>query len=47
MATKPSRKLPTPTPLTDEKSTRTKKEIKSSIIKRKKKEKFLTQNQKK
>jgi phosphate starvation-inducible PhoH-like protein len=46
MATKPSRKLPTPTPLTDEKSTRTKKEIICSIIKRKTKEKFLTQTQK-
>ena len=46
MATKPSRKLPTPTPLTEEKSTRTKKEIICSIIKRKTKEKFLTQTQK-
>jgi len=46
MATKPSRKSPTPTPLTEEKSTRTKKEIICSIIKRKTKEKFLTQTQK-
>ena len=46
MATKPSRKLPTPTPLTEEKSARTKKEIICSIIKRKTKEKFLTQTQK-
>ena len=46
MATKPSRKSPTPTPITEEKSTRTKKEIICSIIKRKTKEKFLTQTQK-
>jgi phosphate starvation-inducible PhoH-like protein len=46
MATKPSRKSPTPTPLTEEKSARTKKEIICSIIKRKTKEKFLTQTQK-
>ena len=46
MATKPSRKLPIPTPLSEERSTRTKKEIICSIIKRKTKEKFLTQTQK-
>jgi phosphate starvation-inducible PhoH-like protein len=47
MATKPSRKSPTPTPsVNEEKNTRTKKEIICSIIKRKTKEKFLTQTQK-
>ena len=46
MATKPTRKSPTPTPLSEERSTRTKKEIICSIIKRKTKEKFLTQTQK-
>ena len=47
MATKPSRKLPIPTPLvSEEKNPRTKKEIICSIIKRKTKEKFLTQTQK-
>jgi phosphate starvation-inducible PhoH-like protein len=47
MATKPSRKSPTPTPLAnEEKNTRSKKEIICSIIKRKTKEKFLTQTQK-
>ncbi len=40
-------KKPTPTPsLTEEKNTRTKKEIICSIIKKKTKEKFLTQTQK-
>ena len=46
MATKPSRKSPTPTPSPEEKNVRTKKEIICSIIKRKTKEKFLTQTQK-
>jgi phosphate starvation-inducible PhoH-like protein len=47
MATKPSRKSPTPTPLVhEEKNPRSKKEIICSIIKRKTKEKFLTQTQK-
>ena len=46
MATKPTRKSPTPTPLSEERSSRTKKEIICSIIKRKTKEKFLTQTQK-
>jgi phosphate starvation-inducible PhoH-like protein len=47
MATKPSRKLPIPTPsVSEEKNPRTKKEIICSIIKRKTKEKFLTQTQK-
>jgi phosphate starvation-inducible PhoH-like protein len=46
MATKPTRKSPTPTPLSEERNTRTKKEIICSIIKRKTKEKFLTQTQK-
>ena len=46
MATKPTRKSPTPTPLSEERSTRTKKEIICSIIKRKTKEKFLSDSQK-
>jgi phosphate starvation-inducible PhoH-like protein len=47
MGTKPTRKSPIPTPLVnEEKNTRTKKEIICSIIKRKTKEKFLTQTQK-
>jgi phosphate starvation-inducible PhoH-like protein len=47
MGTKPTRKSPTPTPLIgEEKNARTKKEIICSIIKRKTKEKFLTQTQK-
>jgi phosphate starvation-inducible PhoH-like protein len=47
MATKPSRKLPIPTPsVSEDKNPRTKKEIICSIIKRKTKEKFLTQTQK-
>ena len=47
MGTKPTRKSPTPTPLVnEEKNARTKKEIICSIIKKKTKEKFLTQTQK-
>jgi len=47
MATKPSRKLPIPTPsVSEDKNPRTRKEIICSIIKRKTKEKFLTQTQK-
>ena len=47
MGTKPTRKSPTPTPLIgEEKNARTKKEIICSIIKKKTKEKFLTQTQK-
>ncbi len=44
---KPTRKSPTPTPsLQEERQAKTKKEIICSIIKRKTKEKFLTQTQK-
>ena len=46
MATKTSRKLPSPTPSPEERNAKTKKEIICLIIKRKTKDKFLTQTQK-
>ena len=46
MAIKSTRKSPSPTPSPEEKNARTKKEIVCAIIKRKTKEKFLTQTQK-
>ena len=46
MAIKSTRKSPSPTPSPEERNARTKKEIVCAIIKRKTKEKFLTQTQK-